>query len=203
MLACALLPGLVLWIPMHDSKIKYGLDNGYCLFAIECEKSKQKAHSWYIFFFNFIGYEAVALLCVIIAICLLVVYCMLSAKLKGAKLMMKYLAVLLTAIILNCIILNIMLIGYVADNMWLFTTIFGVIDDFIFLGAYLLVFYSSKASTPWKNFVKLVSRRKTPAQLVDGSKYGTLQSETYWSKSAAPYTGAFTSTTGQSEYTVV
>ena len=47
---CVFLPGLVLWVPMYSTHLKYGLDEGYCLFKIESDKSKDFYR--YIFFFN-------------------------------------------------------------------------------------------------------------------------------------------------------
>ena len=53
------------------------------------------------------------LICVLIAIGLFIVYCVLSTKLQSAKLMLKYLAVLLAAVIVNSIIImNILVVGY-------------------------------------------------------------------------------------------
>ena len=191
-LLCTLFPGFVLWVPMCNKNIKYGLDNGYCLFKATV-KHEKPYFDWYFFFFNFMIYEIIALLCVIIAICLLVIYCMLPSQLKQSVLMKKLfriLAILLTAIMVNSVLLNIMLGSYIANRYWMFTTIFEVLDDFIFLGAFLLVFYSSKAS--WKKLKKMVTKRKPPPQQSVGSKYGTLWSVTYWTRSA-PFTGAFSS----------
>ena len=206
-LTCIFLPGLVMWIPMHDKK--YGLDNGHCFFRILCDKSKEKSYFWYVFFFNFFGYELVTLFCVLIAIGLFVVYCVLSTKLQSAKVMMKYLTVLLGAVIINSVILNIIMVMYtnssIADRLRLFTAVFATVDDFVFLSGYLLVFYSSKLSTPFKKLIKWFSKRKM-IPLMDGTDYGTFKeserrtapSETYYSHSV-PYTGAFTSVAEQNE----
>ena len=198
---CALLPGLVLWIPINNFKIlNYGPDDGYCLFEIECDNSQQATHFWYVFFFNLIGFEVVALLCVIIAIVQLVIYCMLSSKLKGAKLMMKYLAVLLTAVIINTIITNVFLVAYtnksLANELKMFTAIFATVNDFTFLGGYLLVFYSSKLSAMFKRVAKWVRKpwwvRRAGYGTLKDSNLKPVTSETHWSKSV-PYTGGFTS----------
>ena len=201
---CALLPGLVMWIPLHDKK--YGQDNGPCFFKILCDDSELKSYFWYVFLFNFSCYELVTLFCVVIAIGLLVVYCVLSTKLQSAKVMMKYLAVLLAAVIVNSIVLNICVAAYtngsVANKLRVFIAIFDTADDFVFLSGYLLVFYSSKIfKVP--SVIKWFSKRKTTDS---GTEYGTFKesdretapSETCWNMSA-PYTGAFTSVNVQNE----
>ena len=97
-----------MWIPLYDKK--YGLENGPCFFKNLCNNSELNSHNfWYIFFFEFFGYELVTLFCVLIAFGLFVVYCVLSANLQllKAKLMMKYLIVLLAAVIVNSVMINI------------------------------------------------------------------------------------------------
>ena len=104
----------------------------------------------------------VALVCVIIATGLIFAYCVLSAKLQRAKRMMKYLAALLTIVILNAVIVNIMPICLntfaksssnpksTAQKLSLFAAIYATASDFMFLGGYLLVLYSTKLCTACK-----------------------------------------------------
>ena len=201
-LSCVLLPGLVLWIPIRNKK--YGQDIGPCFFEIACNYSKQKGHFWYIFFFYFFVFELIGLLCVLIAIGLFIVYCVLSSKLRlqRAKLMMKYLIVLLTAVILNSVILNIIVVGYtnnlIANKLRMFTVVFATADDFVFLSGYLLVFYYSKVSTTVRGLSKHKAVKLKEYRTFKESDRETAPSETRWSKSA-PYTGAFSSVTIQNE----
>ena len=200
--SCVFLPGLVMWIPLLNSKYAW-LDKNVCFFTIQCDNTK----FWYIFFFKFFGYELVTSFCMVVAIGLFIVYCVLSSKLRlqRAKLMMKYLIVLLTAVILNSVMINIDVVGYTSNSIpqkfRQYTAIMATADDFVFLTGYLLVFYYSKVSTT----VRGLSKNKT-VQVNRLNEYGTFKdsdretapSETRWSKSA-PFTGEFTSVTIQND----
>ena len=205
-LCCVFLPGLVMWIPLLDNKYTW-LDTNVCFFKVLCDPSKPKNNFWDAFFFNFFGYELVTLFCMVVAIGLFVVYCVLSSKLRlqRAKLMMKFLIVLLTAVIVNNVMQNIIIVGYtnisIGYKLRHFTAIFATADDFVFLIGYLLVFYCSKVSTALKGLSK---SRVIP--LREGTEYGTFMesdresapSETRWSKSVL-FTGEFTSVTIQND----
>ena len=205
-LCCVFLPGLVMWIPVVNSKYT-SLSNNVCFFKTLCDPSQPKNFFWDIFFFNFFGYELVTSFCVVLAIGLFVVYCVLSSKLRlqKAKLMMKYLIFLLAAVIVNNVMQNIIMISYInfpfGHKLRFFTAIIATADDFVFLIGYLLVFYSSKVSATLRGLSK---SRVIP--LKDGTEYGTFRvsdresapSETHWSESV-PFTGEFTSVTIQND----
>ena len=128
-LFCAFLPGLVMWIPLLDSKYAW-LDKNVCFFTIQCDNT----NFWYIFFFKFFGYELVTLFCVVVAIGLFIIYCVLSSKLRlqRAKVMMKYLIVLLAAVIVNSVMINIYVVGYTKSltlSLFFFLNLFFSICD--------------------------------------------------------------------------
>lgn len=195
-------PALILWKPMHDQR--YGLDcHGYCLLKSASSNFKYKS------FYNFFGYEIVTFVGLCIALGLLITYCVLSAKLHRARIMLRHLAVLLTAIVITNVILNVMFVVHIKNlvsyKFLLFSAMFATVDDYIFLSGYLLVFHSSKLFIMIKKSVRTKKTANKAIHPINAKEYGTFKesdrvtmpSYTHFS---IPYTGEFTTVKEQSTY---